>query len=324
MGHSDPTRWTGLRRGACALAFVVLVLAATVAEASSHRRDSTRARSQAVDGGDPRLGSRAVVIVDAHSNTVLYQRGTDTPRPIASITKLMTALVVRAAGQSLDERLMVTVEDAVAARKSHSRLSIGTWLTRGEYLQLALMASENRAAQVLATNYPGGVEECLRAMAAEAARLGMVRTRFEDPTGLSSGNVSTTSDLARLVTAAARDPIIRRYSTAERLVVNVRGRPTAFHTTDHLVRDPSWQIAVQKTGYIQEAGRCLVLQAHLDGRPVVMVLLDSTGSATRFADARRVRRWLGAAPAFQAVSARSADVDAVTADAAVSASLDSD
>lgn len=257
-----------------------------------------------VSAHDPQLKSRVAVVVDARTDEVLYRRGPDTPRPIASITKLMTALVVRAANQPLDEVLAIDAEDARATAKSTSRLPVGTKLTRAEYLQLALMASDNRAAHVLSRHYPGGRAAFVRAMNREAERLGMKRTRFVEPTGLASGNVATTSDLTRLVRAAAHDPLIRRMSTSPELTVRVKGRPMEFRNTDQLVRDPSWDISLSKTGYIEEAGRCLVLQAMLDGRPVVMVLLDSPGRASRFADARRVRRWLGSEPELQAVTMR--------------------
>lgn len=265
---------------------------------------ATTTKSPRAPAHDPQLKSRAAVVIDARTNEVLYRRGTDTPRPIASITKLMTALVVREAKQPLDEVLTIGPEDVRATKKSTSRLPVGTRLTRAEFLQLALMASDNRAANVLGRNYPGGRAAFVNAMRREAHRLGMTQTRFVEPTGLSSDNVSTTTDLARLVRAASHDPLIRRMSTSPELTVSVRGRAMAFRNTDLLVRDPSWDISVSKTGYIQEAGRCLVLEAMLDGRPVVMVLLDSPGTSSRFADARRVRRWLGSEPVMQAASMR--------------------
>ena len=290
------------------LALLATVCVATAAPAAT--------KSHRITTHDPQLKSRAVVVLDARSDEVLYRRGDESPRPIASITKLMTALVVRAANQPLDEVLVIGPEDAQATKKSTSRLPVGTKLTRAEFLQLALMASDNRAAHVLARHYPGGRAAFVRAMGEEARRLGMTHTRFVEPTGLSESNVATTTDLTRLVRAAAHDPLIRRMSTAPELTVRVKGRPTEFRNTDHLVRDPSWDISLSKTGYIEEAGRCLVLQATLDGRPVVMVLLDSPGRESRFADARRVRRWLGATPTLQSVAVRSSVPDATLGEAA--------
>lgn len=291
------------RRGVAARSRWLVLVAATCFAAcftiGAHANTTRHARTPA---NDPQLKSRVAVVVDARTNQVLYRRGPDTPRPIASITKLMTALVVREANQPLDEVLTIGPEDVRATKKSTSRLPVGTKLTRAQYLQLALMASDNRAANVLGRNYPGGRAAFVSAMRREARRIGMTRTHFVEPTGLSSANVSTTTDLARLVRAASQDSLIRRMSTAPELTVNVRGRAMVFRNTDQLVRDPSWDISVSKTGYIQEAGRCLVLEAMLDGRPVVMVLLDSPGTASRFADARRVRRWLGSEPTLQAAA----------------------
>jgi D-alanyl-D-alanine endopeptidase (penicillin-binding protein 7) len=212
--------------------------------------------------------------------------------PIASITKLMTALVVVEAGQPLDAEITITMEDADGTAKSTSRLPVGTTLTRAELLQLALMASENRAAYALCRNYPGGYPHCIAAMRYKAVTLGMTRTSFLEPTGLSSNNVSTSEDLTRLVRAAAAVPLIQKYSTAPSLVVPVRGRLVEFRNTDRLVLDPEFGVRVSKTGFINEAGRCLVLQVELSGRPFVIVLLNARGPAARTADARTLRRWL--------------------------------
>jgi D-alanyl-D-alanine endopeptidase (penicillin-binding protein 7) len=238
------------------------------------------------------LHSRAAVIVDADSDLVVYGRRKDTVRPIASITKLMTALVVVEAGQPLDARITISQEDADGTARTASRLAIGTTLTRGQLLQLALMSSENRAAYALCRNFPGGYARCIAAMRRKAGELGMARTTFVEPTGLSSLNRSTPSDLVKLVQAAADVPLIQRYSTAPSAVVQVRGRPTEFRNTDRLIHDPAWDIVVQKTGYIAAAGRCLVLQAVVGGRNYAIVLLESQGRSARLADARRVRAWL--------------------------------
>ena len=238
---------------------------------------------------EPAIVSTGAIVADATDSTVLWKRRADAVRPIASITKLMTALVVLEAGQPLDERIAITTEDARATSKSSSRLAVGTRLTRAQLLQLALMSSENRAAQALARTYPGGLPAALAAMRRKAAALGMTRTRFEDPTGLSPGNVATPAELIRLVRAASAEPLIREYSTARSMVVSVGRRPLEFRNSDRLAHDPSWNLAVSKTGYIQEAGRCLVLETVVADRPYVIVLLDSR---RRVADARVVRQWL--------------------------------
>jgi D-alanyl-D-alanine endopeptidase (penicillin-binding protein 7) len=216
--------------------------------------------------------------------------------PIASITKLMTALVVTEKGMSLDEPLTVTQEDLTATAGSSSRLALGTQLTRGEMLHLALMASENRAAHVLGRSYPGGVEPFVAAMNAKAQELGMQDTRYVEPTGLSSNNQSSAQDLSRLVRAAFLHPIIRELSTSVEAVVPVGRRQVQFHTTNGLVRNPEWDIGLQKTGYISAAGRCLVMQAQLAGRSLIMVLLDSAGKYSRMGDAERIRKWLALQP----------------------------
>lgn len=289
-----PIVQTRLRRRFAALVvatFAVALVPAVAEAGKKHRRAKAQPASLVtVDG--LALNSRAALVVDGDAGTVLYRRSADAVRPIASITKLMTALVVTDAGQPLDAAITITEEDADATAKSTSRLPVGTTLTRGELLQLALMASENRAAYALCRSYPGGFAQCIAAMRHKAAELGMTQTQFLEPTGLSSNNVSTTEDLTKLVRAAAKVPLIQEYSTAPSLVVRVRGRPTEFRNTDRLVHDPSWDLVVQKTGYIQEAGRCLVLQTVVAGRTFVIVLLDAAGQASRIADARRVRRWL--------------------------------
>jgi D-alanyl-D-alanine endopeptidase (penicillin-binding protein 7) len=265
----------------------------TVGKKSSKKRRSSPPLGAATFPADgPRLHSRAAVVFDPASNQVIYDRRADAVLPIASITKLMTALVVVEAGQPLYDELTITREEADATSKSTSRLPVGARLTRAELLQLALMASENRAAYALCRNYPGGYAQCIGAMRRKAADLGMVNTRFMEPTGLSSGNVSSPQDLARLVRAAAQVPLIQQYSTAPSLVVPLRGRPVEFRNTDRLVLDPSFGVRVSKTGFINEAGRCLVLQVELASRPFVIVLLNAHAPSARTADARALRRWL--------------------------------
>ncbi|HTX23685.1 MAG TPA: D-alanyl-D-alanine endopeptidase [Steroidobacteraceae bacterium] len=267
-----------------------LAPAASIPDApiSSHHRHSL---AHAASTG-PHLRSTSALVLDASDSTVLYARRADVAQPIASITKLLTALVVVDAGQSLDEVLEVTRDDCAIGRGAYSRLSVGTELTRGDLLHLALMSSENRAAHALARNYPGGTPAFVRAMNAKAAALGMTSARFVEPTGLSSDNVASAQDLSKLVAAASHNATIREYSTDRSYEVRVGRHRVQFRNTDSLVSNPAWDIIVQKTGYISEAGRCLVMQAVIEGRSVVIVLLNSFGKYTRVADARRVRRWM--------------------------------
>ena len=243
---------------------------------------------------DPKLKSSSVLIIDQNDSSVLYSRHSDVPMPIASITKLMTALVVLDAKQPLDEPIQITEADRDFPKGGFSRLAVGTTLTRGDLMHLALMASENRAAHALGNNYPGGMPAMVVAMNAKAAALGMTSAHFVDPTGLSSQNVASPEDLSKLVMAAARNPNIREYSTDRRYAVKVRRHMVEFHNTDNLVANPTWNIIVQKTGYITEAGKCLVMAAVIEGRSVVIVLLDSFGKYTRVADAKRIKTWMEA------------------------------
>jgi D-alanyl-D-alanine endopeptidase (penicillin-binding protein 7) len=242
----------------------------------------------------PKLKSSSVLVVDQNDSTVLYSRRPDVAAPIASITKLMTSLVVLDAKQPLDEPLTITEAETDLPRGGFSRLSVGTVLTRGDLMHLALMSSENRAAHALGVNYPGGVPALVKAMNQKAAALGMTTAHFVDPTGLSSENVASPEDLSKLVIAASRNPHIREFSTDPSYTVRVRRHLVEFHNTDNLVKNPAWNIIVQKTGYITEAGKCLVLEAVIQGRNVVIVLLDSAGRLTRVADAMRVKSWMEA------------------------------
>src|SRR5450631_1621785 len=244
---------------------------------------------------DPKLKSSSVLIIDQNDSTVLYSRHPDVAMPIASITKLMTALVVLDAKQPLDEPIQITDADRDLSKGAFSRLAVGTTLTRGDLMHLALMASENRAAHALGNNYPGGMPAMVAAMNAKAAVLGMTNSHFVDPTGLSSQNVASPSDLSKLVIAASQNPSIREYSTDKRYAVKVRRHMVEFRNTDNLVANPTWNIVVQKTGYIAEAGKCLVMAAVIEGRSVVIVLLDSFGKYTRVADAQRVKTWMESA-----------------------------
>lgn len=238
------------------------------------------------------LKSNVALVMDQETDEVLLAKNEGAVLPIASITKLMTALVVLEADQPLDEVLSISREDIDTEKHTSSRLAVGTRLTRGEMLHLALMSSENRAANALGRHYPGGLAAAVEAMNAKAKLLGMEDTRYVEPTGLSSGNQSSASDLARLVKVAYEVPLLRELSTSAEHRVRVGRRNMAFHTTNGLVRSRSWEIGLQKTGYIVEAGRCLVMQAELAGRKLILVFLDSAGKYSRLGDAERVRRWL--------------------------------
>jgi serine-type D-Ala-D-Ala endopeptidase (penicillin-binding protein 7) len=257
---------------------------------SAPRLAATHVRKATLD--EPDLRSSSVFILDATHSSVLYSRHADVAMPIASITKLMTALVVLQAKQSLDEPIQVTREDVATGKGAYSRLIPGTTLPRGDLLHLALMSSENRAAHALGRHYPGGVPAFVQAMNAQAAALGMTHTRFVDPAGLSSENVASPEDLSKLVMAASQNAVIREYSTDRGYAVRAGRRMLDFRNTDSLVSNPTWNIIVQKTGYISEAGKCLVMQAIIEGRTVVIVLLDSFGKYTRVADAKRIKKWM--------------------------------
>ena len=267
---------------------------ATANAATAHRAHHRRHAVVQPSADDPGLRSAAAYVVDRDDASVWYSHNAQVASPIASITKLMTALVVADAHLPLDEELQVTAADRAIGKGAASRLAVGTRLSRGELLHLALMSSENRAAHALGRNYPGGVPAFVNAMNAKARALGMTATHFVEPTGLSSDNVASPEDLSRLVMAAAQNPTIRDFSTDTQLSVRVGRRMVEFRNTDALVRNPTWDIIVQKTGYITEAGRCLVMQAVIGGRDVVIVLLNSFGKYTRVADAVRVRRWIEA------------------------------
>jgi serine-type D-Ala-D-Ala endopeptidase (penicillin-binding protein 7) len=253
------------------------------------------------------LKSSVALVVDQQTGEVLFQKNPRAVLPIASITKVMTSIVVLDAGQPLDEILTITDADRDLERHSSSRLHVGAQLTRREMLQLALMASENRAASALGRNYPGGFAAFVDAMNAKSRELQMTDTHFADATGLSGRNVSNARDLATMVRAAYEYPDIRHFSTA--LNLNVAPSPkrtVAFRSTNRLVDAADWSIGLQKTGYISEAGRCLVMQAHIRNRDVIIVLLDSAGSHYRAGDAQRIRDWLQTQPHGEAASA---DID---------------
>ena len=238
------------------------------------------------------LRSASVLVQDAVSGEIVLNKNSDAVLPIASITKLMTAMVMLDRGLDPQQRVVLSSDDVDALKGSRSRLRTGSVLTRDQLLLLALMASENRAAHALARTHPGGLDVFVAAMNEKAAALGMKDSRFVDPTGLSSGNVSSASDLAKLVRAAHGYELIRQYSTTDRVTVTAFGRPVAYRNTNGLVRAGQWDIGLSKTGYIREAGRCLVMRVRVASKDLIVVLLDSWGRQSRIGDANRIRKWL--------------------------------
>ncbi len=240
------------------------------------------------------LRSSYALVYDAALGREIYSKNADAVTPIASITKLMTAMVVLDAEQPLGEPIKIVQDDVDTLRHSLSRLPVGWVMTRGDLLQLALMSSENRAAHALARAYPGGTEACVAAMNAKAAALGLAHTRFADSSGLNAANVSTARDLARMVEEAGRYSIIKAITTTPEYEARAISPPRSrlFGNSNGLVHNPNWPIILSKTGYISDSGFCLVMEAELASRPVIMVLLDSAGKESRFGDANRVKAWL--------------------------------
>jgi len=243
-----------------------------------------------------KLRSAAALVLELGEGQMLYAKNTDAVMPIASITKLMTAIVVLDSGLPLDEPVDIEAADADTLKGTRSRLKVGMTLTRYELLKLALMASENRAAAALARSFPGGVRAFVPAMNQKARDLGMQDTRFLDATGLNPGNVSTAQDLAIMVNAGYQYPLIREFTTSDSHRIALSGRRyhrvVAFRNSNGLVRSRQWDIGLSKTGYISEAGRCLVMQATIAAKPVIIVLLDSWGKLSRVGDANRIKRWV--------------------------------
>jgi D-alanyl-D-alanine endopeptidase (penicillin-binding protein 7) len=242
--------------------------------------------------GLPNVKSASVLVQDQISGEVLFERNSDAVVPIASITKLMTAMVALDVRPALDEVLVVSEEDIDQLKGTRSRLAVGTRLTREEMLHLALMSSENRASSALSRHYPGGQRAFIAAMNQKAIELGLADTRFFDSTGLDPHNVSSARDLAKMVAASSTYPLIREFSTTRDGSFAVKGKTLHFNNTNALVSSSDWEIALQKTGFTNEAGKCLVMQAWLNQKPVVIVLLDSWGRLTRIGDANRIRRWV--------------------------------
>ncbi len=238
------------------------------------------------------LRSAVALVEDQQTGELLIEKQATVVTPIASITKLMTAMVVLDANMDLHEPLTIEEGDKDILRHSRSRLRVGTRLKRQDTLLLALMSSDNRCAHALGRTYPGGFNACITAMNAKARSLGLQETHFEDTTGLSRNNVSSARDLVRLVDAAYHYRLIREFSTCKNVLVNWEGRTVPFSNTNRLVKNDRWQIGLSKTGYIDEAGRCLVMQARVAERPVLIVLLDSQGKLTRVGDANRIKQWL--------------------------------
>jgi len=271
--------------GIVAVFALFFVLALTIGFAQAQDAKATKAVY---------LRSSSALVLDADTGEVVIDKNADAVTPIASITKLMTAMVILDRGLDLEQRIVLSRQDTDSLKGSRSRLRPGNVLTRGDLLMLALMASENRAAAALGRTYPGGLEPFVAAMNAKAASLGMNDSRFVDATGLSPYNVSSARDLVKLVRAAHEYSQIREYSTKDRAQVRVseRGRPLNFHNTNGLVRAHHWEVGLSKTGYISEAGRCLVMHVRLASKDLIVVLLDSWGRNSRIGDANRIKRWV--------------------------------
>ena len=240
------------------------------------------------------LKSSVALVIDQDTSEVLFSKNDQAVLPIASLTKLMTGVVMREALLPMDEVITISQSDVDTEKGSSSRLRVGTELSRGELLRLALMSSENRAAHALGRTYPGGLPVFVSKMNAKARLLGMSDTSYVEPTGLSSKNLSSARDLVKLVNAAYGDPMMRALTTTQDFEVAVGNRTLQYRNTNRLVKNPSWEIGLQKTGYISEAGQCLVMQAKVAGRKLIMVFLDSAGKLSRLGDAERVRRWVEA------------------------------
>lgn len=270
---------TGLKAGA--------LVAAVAARPSYGQMAGLHAANDPLD-----LRSSVALVIDQETHEVLLRKNDQAVLPIASLTKLMTGLLIAEAHLPMDEMITITQDDVDTEKGSSSRLVVGARLSRGDLLHLALMSSENRAAHALGRTYPGGLDVFVQKMNAKARELGMSDSRYVEPTGLSSQNQSSAHDLTRLVAASSRQPLMRELSTSHGYEVAVGRRTLQFHNTNPLVKSPNWDISLQKTGYIREAGRCLVMRAEVSGRNLIMVFLDSAGKLSRIADAERVRRWI--------------------------------
>ncbi|NLA88371.1 MAG: peptidase S11 [Alcaligenaceae bacterium] len=276
------------------LSAIVLALGCGMASTATIAQNTTGVNSAPiigqVDNGGAILNSEIALVVGLNDNQVLYSKNADVIRPIASISKLLSALVITRSGLSMDDQITITADDIDRVKNSSSRLSVGTTLSRREMLLLSLMSSENRAAHALGRTYPGGMTAFVREMNSLARQLGMTRSRFVEPTGLSPMNVSTPNDLVRLLRAVNNDSTIKRFSTSDDYsVVTSNGRTQKYRNTNRLIRNNDWKIQISKTGYIRESGQSLVMITEFERRPVAVVLLNADGRLTRFADAVRVR-----------------------------------
>jgi D-alanyl-D-alanine endopeptidase (penicillin-binding protein 7) len=276
------------------LALFVAAALSTGALAADKPAKAVKASAVVADGNGPLLKSAGALVLDPTTGQTLYSKNADEVTPIASITKVMTAMVVLDAKLPLDEPIQITGEDIDLLKNTKSRLPIGSHFRRDDLMRLALMASDNRAASALGRNFPGGLPAFVDAMNAKARELGLTHTRFVDSSGLAPGNVSSAGDLGKMVVAASNYELIREYSTTEAVNVTLPDskRKLSFVNTNRLVRGSDWQIGLSKTGYISESGLCLVMQAMIANQPVVIVLLDSWGKLTRTADAQRIKKWL--------------------------------
>ncbi len=273
----------------------VLVAQAAPDDAIILRQDQQLANAVPKYTSAPNLRSAIALVYDEQGQRPLYSKNADTVVPIASVTKIMTAMVVLDAQLPPEEEIRISTQDMDRYKGTRSRIRPGTVLTRGELLMLALMSSENSAAAALARTFPGGSNAAVAMMNAKARELGMHDTYFREPTGLHSSNVSTAQDLVKMIVAAQQYEAIRQYTTASSYMVQSgggRSRPIRFGNTNPLVKNASWEIGLSKTGYISEAGNCLVMAAKITQRPVIIVLLDSWGKHTRVGDANRVRKWM--------------------------------
>ena len=274
----------------CAL----LPFAAGAAEKHKAHLSKTAAVADVARDGTPNLMSTGVLVLDPATGQTLFSKNADQAAPIASITKLMTAMIVLDAKLAMDEAIEISSEDIDTIKNTRSRLPIGTHFRRDDLLRLALMASDNRAAAALGRTYPGGTHAAVAAMNEKAKALGLTQTHYVDSSGLSPGNVSTPADLGKLVSAATKYDVIREYTTTGAVNVTLPNSKRTLHfvNTNQLVRSGDWKIGLSKTGYINEAGKCLVMQAVIANQPIVIVLLDSWGRLTRVGDANRIKRWL--------------------------------
>ena len=288
------------------VALIVAALSFNVAAADRHKRAAKSAAviSEVTKDGEPNVQSSGVLVLDPTTGQTLYSKNADHTAPIASITKLMTAMVVLDAKLPLEEVLQISNDDIDMVKGTRSRLPIGSHFRRDDLLRLALMASDNRAASALGRSYPGGLPAFVEAMNRKAHALGLQQTHYVDSSGLSPGNVSSAQDLGKLVSEASKYELIREYTTTGAVNVQLPDskRKLTFVNTNALVRAGDWKIGLSKTGFINEAGKCLVMQAMIANQPIVIVLLDSWGRLTRIGDANRIRKWLEANPSRLAVS----------------------